>query len=166
MMVGLDAVLPSTNISSTSRPALILQGIIGLAMLLYAIRAPTATRSVPRTEPSARTFVALVLLGVTVTTMELPTAVPYFGAVAVLTAADLPPPQWLALLILYNAVFVLPPLLLLVGRVAFGRRLAAQYEDLRHRLQAGAREAMLWIFGLIGGALLVWSVIEYVARFG
>ena len=97
--------------------------------------------------------------------MELPTAVPYFGAIALLTTADLPMTQWLPLLVLYNAIFVLPPVVLLAGHVVFGGRLNARYADLRERLQAGARETMLWIFGLVGSALLVTSVVEYVARF-
>ena len=66
--------------------------------------------------------------------------------------------RWLPLLVLYNAVFVLPPVLFLVGHIVFGRRLDARYADLRERLQTGARETMLWIFGLVGGALLVSSV--------
>ena len=107
----------------------------------------------------------LALLGVTVTIMELPTAVPYFGAIALLTSADLPMAQWLPLLVLYNAIFVLPPVLLLVGHIVFGRRLDARYANLRERLQAGARETMLWIFGLVGGALLVSSLVEIIARF-
>jgi hypothetical protein len=97
--------------------------------------------------------------------MELPTAVPYFGAIALLTTADLPMTQWLPLLVLYNALFVLPPVLLLAGHIVFGRRLAARYAGLRERLQAGARETMLWIFGLVGGGLLVSSVVEYIARY-
>jgi cytochrome c biogenesis protein CcdA len=101
-----------------------------------------------------------------VTAMELPTAVPYFGAIALLTSADLPMARWLPLLVLYNAIFVLPPVLLLVGHIVFGRRLNARYADLRERLQAGARETMLWIAGLVGGGLLVSSVVEYIARFG
>jgi hypothetical protein len=97
--------------------------------------------------------------------MELPTAMPYFGAIALLTAADLPPARWLPLLVVYNAIFVLPPILLLVGHVVLGRRLVARYADLKDRLQAGARETMLWIFGLVGGGLLVSSVAEYIGRF-
>ncbi len=97
--------------------------------------------------------------------MELPTAMPYFGAIALLTAADPPMARWLPLLILYNAVFVLPPVLLLAGHVAFGRRMQARYADLRERLQAGARETMRWIFGLVGGGLLVSSAVEYIVRF-
>ena len=95
----------------------------------------------------------------------MPTAVPYFGAIALLTTADLPVSRWLPLLVLYNAIFVLPPVLLLVGHMVFGRRLDARYADLRERLQAGARETMLWILGVVGGGLLVTSAVEYVARF-
>ena len=141
------------------------QGLIGFAMLLYAIRAPTKATSTRHVEPSASSYAALAFLGVTVTTMELPTAVPYFGAIALLTTADLPLARWLPLLLLYNAIFVLPPLLLLAGHLVFGRRLDARYADLRERLQAGARETMLWIVGLVGGGLLVWSVTRYTARY-
>ena len=165
LMSGFDALLPSLGTVSGGRLGLIVQGVIGLAMLLYAIRAPSTAKPASRVEPSASTFTALALLGVTVTAMELPTAVPYFGAIALLTTADLPPARWLPLLVLYNAVFILPPVLLLAGHLAFGRRLDARYAALRERLQAGARETMLWIFGLVGGALLISSVVEYIARF-
>ena len=165
LMLGIDALLPSLRTTASSRLGFIVQGLVGLAMLVYAIRAPTTAKSAPRVEPSASTYAALALLGVVVTTMELPTAVPYFGAIALLTTADLPMARWLPLLILYNAIFVLPPVLLLVGHIVFGRRLDARYADLRERLQAGARETMLWIFGLVGGAVLVSSVVEYIARF-
>lgn len=165
MMLGIDALLPSLGTMGSSRFAFIAQGVIGLAMLLYAIRAPTTAKSAPRVEPSASSYAALALLGVTVTTMELPTAVPYFGAIALLTTGDLPMARWLPLLVLYNSIFVLPPVLLLAGHIVFGSRLDERYADLRERLQAGARETMLWIVGLVGGGLLVSSVVEYVARF-
>ena len=165
MMSGIDALLPSLGTMGSSRLGFIVQGLIGLVMLLYAIRAPTTARSAPRVEPSASSYAALAILGVTVTTMELPTAVPYFGAIALLTTADLPMAHWLLLLVLYNAIFVLPPVLLLAGHIIFGKRLDARYADLRERLQAGARETMLWILGLVGGGLLVSSVVDYIARF-
>ncbi len=165
MMVGSAALLPSLPIDSESKLAFIAQGLLGLAMLVYAIRAPATAGAAPRAEPGATTYAALALLGVTVTAMELPTAVPYFGAITLLTSAGLPLAAWLPLLVLYNTIFVLPPVLLLVGHVAFGPRLNARYATLRERLQAGARETMLWIFGLVGGGLLVSAVAEYVARF-
>jgi hypothetical protein len=166
LMSGLDAVLPSLGtMMGSGRLAFIVHGVIGLAMLLYAILAPTTATRAPRVEPSAGSYAAVALAGVTVTIMELPTAVPYFGAIALLTTAGLPMARWLPLLILYNAIFVLPPVLLLVGHMIFGTRIDARYADIRERLQEGARETMLWIFGLVGGGLLVWSVVEYVFRF-
>ena len=165
VLLGIDALLPSSMFAGSTRLKFIVLGLIGLAMLIYAIRAPATAGSVSRVEPGATTYTALAVLGVTVTTLELPTAVPYFGAIALLTSADLPIAQWLPLLVLYNAIFVLPPVLLLSGHIVLGGRLDEQYAGLRERLQAGARETMLWIFGLVGGGLLVWSLVEYVARF-
>jgi cytochrome c biogenesis protein CcdA len=166
MMLGIDALLPLLQTVADGRLRWILQGLIGLAMLVYALRAPSTARSARRVEPpGAGTFAALVFLGMTVTIMELPTALPYFGATALLTTANLPIQQWLPLLVVYNAIFVLPPIVLLVGHIAVGPRLATRYADLREQLQAGARETMLWIVGLVGGGLLFWSVAEYLARF-
>jgi cytochrome c biogenesis protein CcdA len=166
MMLGIDALLLSLRTTGGGRLGLIVQSLIGLAMLLYAVGAPTTARSAPRVPPTANTYAALLFLGVTVTTMELPTAVPYIGAIALLTTADLTMARWLPLLILYNAIFVLPPVLLLVAHIVFGGRLDARYAALRARLQAGARETMLWILGLVGGGLLFTGVAEYLARFG
>lgn len=109
MMLGLDAVLPSVRPLAEGRLGFIVQSLIGLAMLFYAVRAPAFSPSAPRTEPHAATFAAIALLGVTVTALELPTAVPYFGVIALLTAANLSTVQWLPLLVVYNAIFVLPP---------------------------------------------------------
>jgi cytochrome c biogenesis protein CcdA len=166
MIAGLDALLPALRDVAGGRVGFIVQGVVGLAMVLYALRAPApATASTAPADRGAATLAAVALLGVTVTAMELPTAVPYLGAVALLTSSGLPVAQWFPLLVVYNVIFVLPPVLLLAGHLALGARLEARYAALRVRLQAGAHETMLWIFGLVGGALLVTSVIEYVARY-
>ena len=163
MVLGFDALLASSRTATDGRGSLYVQGAVGLAMLLYAIRAPEAAGSAPRVEPAASTYAALALLGVTVTAMELPTALPYFGAIALVTTADLPISRWLPMLIAYNVIFVLPPVLLLAGHIVLGKRMNAKYAGLRERLQAGARETMLWILGLVGGGLFASSAIELAA---
>ena len=165
MMLGIDALLPSLATMGRGRVGLIVQGLIGLAMLLYALLAPKTAKPVRRVNPRASSYAALALLGVTVTTLELPTAMPYFGAIALLTSADLSMAHWLPLLILYNGIFVLPPVLLVVGHVVLGRRLDARYAQLRARLEAGARETMLFLFLLVGGGLVISSVAEYMGRY-
>ena len=53
------------------------------------------------------------MLGVSVTAMELPTAIPYFAAIALISEAGLPIRAWAPLLGVYNVIFVLPPIALL-----------------------------------------------------
>jgi hypothetical protein len=165
MILGIDTFLPSIGTLLHSPLGLAGQGLVGLMLLVYGLTASAdRTTATPVTPPSARTYAALALLGVTVTAMELPTALPYVAAVAVITSADLPIQQWAPLLGLYNAIFVMPPILLLVGHLLFGQRLQERYAGLTVRLQQGARETALWVAGLVGGALSVTSAIELVAR--
>ena len=54
------------------------------------------------------------LLGVTITAVELPTAFPYFAAIAAIVGSGLGPVNQLVLLVLFNVCFVLP----LLGMIA------------------------------------------------
>jgi cytochrome c biogenesis protein CcdA len=49
-----------------------------------------------------------VLLGATITAIELPTAFPYFAAIAAILASNVGFPRQLALLFVFNVCFVLP----------------------------------------------------------
>ena len=164
MILGIGAVLPSIGPLFGSAAGLIGQGLIGLALLAYSLKGASHPTETAVTAPSARTYVALAALGVTVTVMELPTALPYFAAIALITSAGLPSREWLPLLIVYNVIFVMPPVMLLLGHVFFEHRLRGRYAELRLRLQRGAHETALWIAGLVGGGLFVTSAIELVAR--
>ena len=156
MILGLDALLPSIDEFLDSRIGFAAQSLVGLAMLAYSL---TASRDRPSSQelarPSASAYAALVALGVSVTAMELPTAIPYLAAVALMAEARLPIQAWAPLLGLYNVIFVLPPVALLVGHVVFGQRLAEPYAAFGQRLQQGAQETMLWVAGLVGGGLFV-----------
>ncbi len=165
MLLGVEALLPSLGGVLHSRIGLIAQSLVGLALLVYSLTAQTnhaPTRAVAR--PSASTYAALAVLGISVTAMELPTAIPYFAAIALMTEAALPIQAWAPLLGLYNLIFVLPPIALLVGHLVLGRRLAQRYAALRQRLERGAREAALWVAGLVGGGLFVTGMIELAVR--
>jgi hypothetical protein len=165
MVLGIGALAPSLGSLLRGVPGLVVESLVGLALLVYSLTAPEkppASPSSPR--PSARTYAALVLLGASVTAMELPTAVPYFAAVALIVEAALPIHVWVPLLGVYNVIFVLPPLALLAGHLLFQQRLAGPYASLGQRLERGARGAMLWVAGLVGGLLFVTGVIEILAR--
>jgi NADH:ubiquinone oxidoreductase subunit 6 (subunit J) len=165
MVLGTELIRPSLGGALRSRPGLIAQSLVGLALLYYSLTASTnPMRSQVVARPSASTFAALVVLGVSVTAMELPTAIPYFAAIALISEAELPIRTWAPLLGIYNLIFVLPPIALLVGHLVLQKRLADPYAALRQRLESGAREIMAWVAGLVGGFLFVTGIIELVAR--
>jgi cytochrome c biogenesis protein CcdA len=141
-----------------SDAAYLVQGVLGAAMLAYALLAPGRRRQQGPVEhprlPTAMRPAAVFALGMVVTVLELPTALPYLGAVGALTRADLAPVDWLPLLVLYNVIFVLPPVLLLAGHVVLGERAEAVLGQLRDRLGRAAREGFLWLLGLVGFFLL------------
>ena len=166
LVLGIGSLLPSLGGVLSGRAGFILQSLVGLALLAYSLTASTNRESspvVPR-RPSSSSYAALVMLGVTVTAMELPTAIPYFAAIALISEAALPIRVWAPLLVLYNVIFVLPPIALLLGHLFLQRRLADSYAALRQRLESGARETMLWVAGLVGGWLFATGMIELVAR--
>jgi len=166
MVLGIESLLPWVGGILRGRTGFIVQSVVGLVLLIYSLTARSANRdsSPAVARPSASTYAALVMLGVSVTAMELPTAMPYFAAIALISSAGLPLHVWAPLLGIYNVIFVLPPIALLVGHLVLQDRLAESYAALRQRLESGARETMLWVAGLVGGALFVTGVIELLAR--
>jgi cytochrome c biogenesis protein CcdA len=155
---------PSAVLESDA--AYLAQGVLGAAMLAYAVAAPGRRRGrgpvEPRRLPAAGRPAAVFALGVAVTVLELPTALPYLGAVGAITRAELAVAEWLPLLLLYNLIFVVPPLALLAGHLALGDRADRLLERLRDRLAGTAREGLLWLLGLVGFLLLA----DALAHFG
>lgn len=156
LMLGAGALFARFGAALDHPVAWGVQAALGALLLGFALfapkRGPPAMR--PPAAPRGSGLGAMALLGATVTLLETVTALPYFGAVALMVGAGLPATVWVPLLLAYNLVFVLPPLLLLALHLAFGSHLRGRYGRWQARLQAGAREALLWIFGIVGVGLL------------
>ena len=94
-----------------------------------------------------RSVVATATVAVAV---ELPTMLPYLGAIAIVAAADLAAGAQLALLGGYAVVMVLPALLLAVSRAALGPRIEPSLRRLDAWLTRQADEMTGWVFGIVG----------------
>jgi cytochrome c biogenesis protein CcdA len=99
----------------------LLETIAGAAMLVAAVllwlnRVRLAKREPPELDPSGR---ASWVLGASITAVELPTAFPYFAAIAAIVGSGVGPTRQVFLLLLFNVCFVLP-LLVIVAILTFG----------------------------------------------
>ena len=94
----------------------VIEIIAGAALLIAAAlvwyhRDRLARRQLPQPNPERRSS---AILGATITAVELPTAFPYFAAIAAIVGSGLGPARQLVLLLLFNLCFVMP----LLGIVA------------------------------------------------
>lgn len=98
----------------TAREVLeVMAGVVLLvaAILLWHHRDRLGSRQLPLVGPPSR---ASWLMGATITAIELPTAFPYFGALAAIMGSPFDIPRKIFLILLFNVCFVLP----LLGIVA------------------------------------------------
>jgi cytochrome c biogenesis protein CcdA len=82
----------------------------GVAMIVASIalwrrRDRLSQRPLPQPDPQGRSS---WILGASITAVELPTAFPYFAAIAAIVGSGLPVPEQLVLLLMFNVCFVLP----------------------------------------------------------
>jgi len=93
-----------------------LEIIAGVAMLIASLllwrnRNRLSKREPPNIDPNGKSS---AILGATITAVELPTAFPYFAAIAAIVGSGLDPARQVVLLVLFNLCFVAP----LIGIVA------------------------------------------------
>jgi Sap, sulfolipid-1-addressing protein len=143
----------------------IIEGLVGALLIAFAIwrsRSPkTSTgprigawqaRALDPEEPLR----PLLLLAVTAVAIEAVSMLPYIGAIALVSRAELPLPAATAAIAAYCLLMVLPAVVLTVLR----RAGSARMDPLLTRISAWSSKgtgspAILWAAGLVGAALVV-----------
>jgi cytochrome c biogenesis protein CcdA len=125
--------------------------MIVAAALLWLNRERLGRRRIPEPEAGTRSS---AILGATITAVELPTAFPYFTAIAAIVGSGLDPVRQLVLLVIFNVCFVLP-LLAVVATLWFAG-------DRAERLLVAARDflrrhwpVVLAVLALLAGVFVV-----------
>jgi cytochrome c biogenesis protein CcdA len=119
--------------------------------VLWRFRERLSRRQIKTLSPEGRSSAAL---GATIMAVELPTAFPYFAAIAAIVGSGFDPVRQLILLVLFNICFVLP-LLGILGTLTFGReRAAPMLTGARQRLEA-RWPAVLAILALLAGVFVI-----------
>ncbi|QGK71815.1 GAP family protein [Allosaccharopolyspora coralli] len=129
-----------------------LAAVLGTAMLLFALFPPARTRQgmkLPRL-PERLPLSLVMGTGVTITVAEFSTAFPYLGAIGLLRDLTGEFAVAVPLLASYNAIFVLPPVLLMVAFAAFGDRIRPRFQAWLARRENTKDGTWLWILGIVG----------------
>jgi cytochrome c biogenesis protein CcdA len=105
---------PRHHIANIIEVAVGVMLIVGAAFL-WRYRHRLSHRDPPDFDPQGRSS---WVLGASITAVELPTAFPYFAAIAAIVGAGIGPVRAVSLLFLFNVCFVLP-LLLILGTLTF-----------------------------------------------
>ncbi len=93
-------------------------------------------------------------VGATIAAVELPTALPYFAAIAAIVGSGVGLVSQLILVGVFNVVFISPVLAILVSLSVAGPRIEPTLRHIGDRLRAGWRRAAAWL-ALAAGGLLV-----------
>jgi len=140
----------------THRVAHSIEVVAGLAMIIGSIylwrnRQRLAARRMPDFQSKGR---STMLLGATITAVELPTAFPYFAVIAAVVGADFDPARQAVLLLLFNLCFILPLLAIFLVLTFAGGSATRVLRSVRDFLQR-RWPVVVSVLGLLAGAFVV-----------
>jgi cytochrome c biogenesis protein CcdA len=127
-------------------------GAIVVAIVLWTQREKLREKSLPSfaLQPHNALFLGAVMTGI-----DLPTALPYFGAILAITGGDASTVESIVLLVVFNLCYVLPLIVILVVRTFWGDASEERLERLRDRAQRWAPVLLPVVSAITGVALVI-----------
>ena len=169
VMLGAGAVLDRYGAALGSRPAMILQLLVGIGLFALSFRfdgkkaAARAEREGAKPgrlvrwraramgiEGSSTSALPLLGLALGAAALEVGTMLPYLAAIGLITTSGLTTTASVGVLAAYCVVMVLPALLLLGGRLLARRVVDPLLARLEKWLSKNAAEMTGWVLGVLG----------------
>ena len=126
-------------------------GMLVVAALLWAKRNELATREPQSITADKRSS---AILGATITAVELPTAFPYFAAIAAIVGSGYGVTRQITLIVLFNVCFILPLVAIAAVLAVAGDSAVELLSRARDGLRANWPK-VLAIVGLLAGLLVI-----------
>ena len=128
--------------------------LVGAAGLIWWRRDRLVARGLPEAAPGRRSS---ALLGASITAVELPTAFPYFAAIAAIIGSGLGAGQQFGLLVVFNICFVLPLIGILATLLVTGDRAEILLMRWRHYLEHRWPQVLAGLILLVGAIALLFG---------
>ncbi|GAA3533688.1 GAP family protein [Aeromicrobium panaciterrae] len=159
LVAGLDAFSEQLSDAFDTKPAQVVQLLVGVGLLVAAFRLPGGTSA----GESGRFTVwreravgedgstgGLMALAVTAAVIEAASMLPYLVAIGLIGAADLSWPSTVLVLAGYCLVMILPALVLLAVRIRAATRVEPVLQRINGWMVRNGPENTAWIVGLVG----------------
>ncbi|RJX37122.1 hypothetical protein D3P09_24745 [Paenibacillus pinisoli] len=160
LMLGLDALLPAMTSLLENRTISWGLFILGALLFIASFYYPKNKKSSNMPRLRSKSMAAMIALGFTTSLVEVGMAFPYFAAIGLMTAHQLPLLQWLPLLAGYNFIMVLPPLVVFVLHSLLGRVMQRPLEKLQAYFAKHSGSAASWIMCIVG-LILIFNTLDY-----
>jgi cytochrome c biogenesis protein CcdA len=134
----------------------ILQFLIGAAMIGFALRMNPASPEKSIDKPKVTKPISTFILGLSVTFLEAPTALPYIIAIERIVQSKLSPIEVIFTLIFYNFIFVFPLLGLLLIYLFYRERSARLILKIGYQITKYSPKVFQILLLLIG----IWLIID------
>lgn len=164
---GLALVLSAVGELWESTPGHVAQAVLGIGMAVYGFWPRPSEEGTGgrggsgRLRREAPGGVATVFgLGMTVSLIESSTAAPYIAAVGIIGSAGPATLTGVAVLVAYNVIMIVPPVLLMVLATIAGDRLTSRLGRWAERFEKQARQAFFSVVGAVG-VLLALNALRY-----
>lgn len=169
LVAGLEAFSDKLSDAFETKPVLIAQVIIGVAMVVLAFRLPggkstgepgrlAAWRE--RAVGEEGSVGGLMTLAVTAALIEAASMVPYLVAIGLIGTADLSWPVTILVLAGYCAVMVLPALLLLAARIGASTKVEPVLQRINGWMVRNGPENTAWIIGIVGFYAAAYALVD------
>jgi cytochrome c biogenesis protein CcdA len=144
----------------------VIEIVAGVAMVIGAAVLWWKRDSLPTNVPEPRRseLRSSAILGATITAVELPTAFPYFAAIAAIVGSGVSITRQIFLLVLFNVCFILPLLAIAVVLAVAGDGAEALLARVRDRLRANWPRLLAGVALVAGLFVILLGVIGLVSN--
>jgi cytochrome c biogenesis protein CcdA len=126
--------------------------LVGLAVVLWK-GGEGLTDRIPSGESAGRR--SSFAIGAAIMAVELPTAFPYFAALAAIIGSNRSVPVQITYVLLFNVLFVLPLIVILAIRESAGERAEQRLNAIGNWIRTYAHNAIALLVGAVGLAFLI-----------